>query len=53
MIAYDEIYAIKFLGRKLRPYWQATTGRPRLTCSVRPSGITRSLVARCEAFDRS
>jgi hypothetical protein len=22
MIAYDEIYSIKFLGQKLRPYWQ-------------------------------
>jgi hypothetical protein len=51
MIAYDEIYAIKFLGRKLRPYWRRD--------GAEPADLFRSaqrdypgLVGRCEAFDR-
>ena len=28
MIAYDEIYAIKFLGQKLRPYWRRDGATP-------------------------
>ena len=28
MIAYDEIYAQKFLGRKLRPYWRRDGATP-------------------------
>ena len=42
MIAYDEIYAIKFLGQKLRPYWRrngAGAGRP---ARGRPSAIMRA-----------
>ncbi len=33
MIAYDEIYAIKFLGQKLRPYWRRD-GDDRPSCST-------------------
>ncbi len=28
MIAYDEVYSIKFLGRKLRPYWRRDGATP-------------------------
>ncbi len=38
MIAYDELYAIKFLGQKLRPTGGATARAPP-TCSNRPSAI--------------
>jgi hypothetical protein len=50
MIAYDEIYSQKFLGRKLRPYWRRN--------GATPEDLLRSaehdypdLVRRCEAFD--
>ena len=34
MIAYDEIYSIKFLGQKLRPYWRRNGATPRRSASV-------------------
>jgi hypothetical protein len=50
MVAYDEIYAVNFLGRKLRPFWR----RDGLT----PSGLLQAaerdyggLLQRCAAFD--
>ena len=50
MIAYDEIYALKFLGQKLRPFWRRD--------GATPFDLLRSaerdypdLVKRCEAFD--
>ena len=50
MIAYDEIYAQKFLGRKLQPYWRRNGATPddllRLAEHDYPD-----LVRRCEAFD--
>ncbi len=50
MIAYDEIYAIKFLGRKLRPYWRRDGAGPAdlLRAAARDYP---GLVRRCEAFD--
>ncbi|MFI5456863.1 MAG: DUF5127 domain-containing protein [Isosphaerales bacterium] len=50
MIAYDEIYSIKFLGRKLRPYWRRDGAGPSdlLTAAERDYA---GLVRRCEAFD--
>ncbi len=50
MIAYDEVYAIDFLGRKLRPYWRRDGATPAdlFTAADRDfEGLTR----RCEAFD--
>ncbi len=43
MVAYDEIFAIRFLGRNLRPFWRKTAPR-RTTCCNPPSGITRVCV---------
>jgi Domain of unknown function (DUF4965)/Domain of unknown function (DUF5127)/Domain of unknown function (DUF1793)/Domain of unknown function (DUF4964) len=50
MIAYDELYSIKFLGRKLRPYWRRD--------GATPADLLRdaerdyeSLVRRCASFD--
>jgi len=50
MIAYDEIYSIKFLGRKLRPYWRRNGASPSdlLQDAERDHA---GLVRRCEAFD--
>jgi hypothetical protein len=50
MIAYDEIYAIKFLGQKLRPYWR----RDGATADVLLRTAERDyadLVRRCATFD--
>ncbi|HEX3446981.1 MAG TPA: DUF4965 domain-containing protein, partial [Isosphaeraceae bacterium] len=50
MIAYDEIFAIKFLGQKLRPYWR----RDGATADVLLTSAERDyadLVRRCAAFD--
>jgi hypothetical protein len=51
MIAYDEIYTVSFLARKLRPYWRRN--------GATPAGLLRGaerdyplLARRCEAFDR-
>lgn len=50
MIAYDEIYAQKFLGRKLRPYWRrdGATTDDLLRSAERDYP---DLVRRCEDFD--
>jgi Domain of unknown function (DUF4965)/Domain of unknown function (DUF5127)/Domain of unknown function (DUF1793)/Domain of unknown function (DUF4964) len=50
MIAYDEIYAQTFLGRKLRPYWRrdGATHEDLLRSAERDYP---DLVRRCEAFD--
>ncbi len=51
MIAYDEIYAIKFLGQKLRPYWRRDgAGAGHLLEAAERDYA--GLVKRCEAFDR-
>ena len=50
MIAYDEIFAIKFLGQKLRPYWR----RNGATADVLLRSAERDyadLVRRCATFD--
>jgi hypothetical protein len=51
MIAYDEIYAIKFLGQKLRPFWRRNGAEPADLVRVAERDYA-SLVDRCEAFDR-
>jgi hypothetical protein len=50
MIAYDEIYAQKFLGRKLQPYWRrdGATADNLLRAGERDYV---DLVRRCEQFD--
>lgn len=51
MIAYDEIYAIRFLGQKLRPYWRRDGAGPAELLQAAERDYSR-LVGRCEAFDR-
>ena len=50
MIAYDEIYAIKFLGQKLRPYWRRN-GDDAADLLQSAERDYAGLVRRCEAFD--
>ena len=50
MIAYDELYAIKFLGQKLRPYWRRNGAGPDDLLRTAEHDYA-SLVGRCEAFD--
>jgi hypothetical protein len=51
MIAYDEIYAIKFLGQKLRPFWRRNGAGPADLLRAAERDYA-GLVGRCEAFDR-
>ena len=41
MVAYDEIYSIKFFGKKLRPYLAAQRRDAGRSVSDRPSAIIR------------
>jgi len=50
MIAYDEIYAIQFLGRKLRPYWRRDGATPADLLGNAERDFD-GLLRRCEAFD--
>ena len=50
MIAYDEHYAIKFLGQKLRPYWRRN-GATHIDLLHAAERDYADLVRRCEAFD--
>jgi Domain of unknown function (DUF4965)/Domain of unknown function (DUF5127)/Domain of unknown function (DUF1793)/Domain of unknown function (DUF4964) len=50
IVAYDEIYAIKYFGQNLRPYWRRN--------GMEPAGLLQaaakdypSLLKRCEKFD--
>jgi Glutaminase A six helical-hairpin domain/Domain of unknown function (DUF5127)/Domain of unknown function (DUF4964) len=51
IVAYDEIYAIKYFGKNLRPYWRRNGMKPRqlLEAAVKdyPSALQR-----CEKFDK-
>ncbi len=51
MVAYDEIYAIKYFGQKLRPYWRrnGTTAAKMLASA---DSLYPSLVTRTAQFDR-
>ena len=51
MIAYDEIYAIKFLGQKLRPYWRRNGAGPADLFGAAERDYA-ALTGRCKAFDR-
>jgi hypothetical protein len=50
MLAYDELYAIEYFHRKLRPYWRRQASGPAelLTAAARDYP---ALVKRCRAFD--
>jgi hypothetical protein len=51
MVAYDEVYAIKFFGTKLRPYWRRNGDGPAEMLQAAERDYSQ-LVDRCEAFDR-
>ena len=50
IVAYDEIYAIKYFGQKLLPYWRRNGAKTPTCCRRRPSDYPQ-LLARCEEFD--
>lgn len=50
MVAYDEIYAIKYYGKRLRPYWRRNGATPE-TLFAQAAREYPKLLARCEAFD--
>ncbi len=50
MVAYDEIFAVKFLGRKLRPFWRRN-GATALGLLESAERDYAGLLRRCEAFD--
>jgi hypothetical protein len=50
IVAYDEIYSIKYFGQKLRPYWRRNGATPADMLQGAERNYTK-LVGRCEAFD--
>ncbi len=50
MLAYDEVYAVNFLGRKLRPYWRKNGWEPADLFQAAERDYA-SLVTRCATFD--
>ncbi|MGO9113878.1 MAG: glutaminase domain-containing protein [Thermoguttaceae bacterium] len=51
IVAYDEIFAIKYFGKKLLPYW-ARNGVKIAELLQTASQDYAKIVARCEAFDK-
>ena len=51
IVAYDEIYAIKYFGRNLRPYWRRNGMEPAELLQVAAKDYP-SLRVRCEKFDQ-
>jgi hypothetical protein len=51
IVAYDEIYAIKYFGRNLRPYWRRNGMEPAELLQLAAKDYP-SLLKRCEKFDR-
>ncbi|HLX61162.1 MAG TPA: DUF4965 domain-containing protein [Planctomycetota bacterium] len=51
IVAYDEIYAIKFLGQKLRPFWRRDGAGPGDLLQACERDLA-TLTTRCEAFDK-
>lgn len=51
MVAYDEVYAIKYFGKKLRPYWRRNGDTPASLLQMADRDYSR-LLTKCEAFDR-
>ncbi|MDB6066668.1 MAG: hypothetical protein JWR26_2876 [Pedosphaera sp.] len=50
MIAYDEIYSIKYFGKRLRPYWRRNGATPAELFRVAEHDYSK-LARRCEQFD--
>jgi hypothetical protein len=50
IVAYDEIYAIKYFGRNLRPYWRRNGLEPAALLQTAAKDYP-SLLARCQQFD--
>ncbi|HEU5396388.1 MAG TPA: DUF5127 domain-containing protein, partial [Verrucomicrobiae bacterium] len=51
IVAYDEIYAIKYFGRNLRPYWRRNGMEPAELLQKAAADYPQ-LLAHCEKFDR-
>jgi hypothetical protein len=51
IVAYDEIYAIKYFGTPLRPYWRRNGMTPEELLQTASKDYP-SLLKRCEKFDR-
>jgi hypothetical protein len=51
MIGYDEIFAIEYFGKKLRPYWRRNGAGP-AQLFIQAEKDYVGLIGRCEAFDR-
>ena len=51
IVAYDEIYAIKYFGKNLRPYWRRNGMEPAELLQKAAKDYP-SLLERCEKFDR-
>ena len=50
ILAYDEVYAIKYFGRKLRPYWRRNGATPAQMLQ-QAAGDYAGLLKRCSEFD--
>jgi hypothetical protein len=50
IVAYDEVYAIKYFGQKLRPYWRRNGATPAKMLQQAVGDYAR-LEKRCAAFD--
>jgi hypothetical protein len=51
MLGYDEVYAIKYFGKPLRPYWRRNGGTPSTLFQTAEREYP-ALLKRCEQFDR-
>jgi len=51
IVAYDEIYSIKYFGRKLRPYWRRNGATPAALLEAAERDYA-GLVDRCQKFDQ-
>src|SRR5271157_5614625 len=51
IVAYDEIFAIKYFGKKLLPYWARNGAKIEELMQTASKDFTR-LLARCDAFDK-
>ncbi len=51
IVAYDEIYAIKYFGKKLQPYWRRNGATPADLLQAAEHDYA-SLAGRCAEFDR-
>jgi hypothetical protein len=50
IVAYDEVYSIKYFGARLRPYWRRNGATPADLLQAAEKDYA-SLIPRCEAFD--